>query len=132
MKLTKKTIQALRILDVEYGRELSAGQFASLMWPNSPAWRKVSNTGNGATSGKGMWLSAGSYLAKLKKRGLVVSTIHGSTQVWRISSEGRKALTVPFVDLTKGEVGRIDLLVDGKSISDKVKSVKIEGKESMN
>tara|TARA_R110000772_G_C13310332_1_gene440582 strand:- start:13509 stop:13814 length:306 start_codon:yes stop_codon:yes gene_type:complete len=90
--ITDKTAKALEILDVEYGRDLSAGQFAMQMWPDSDGWKRVKNTGNGATSGKGMWLSGGSYLAKLRKRDLVWNDIKGGTSVWKISSNGRIAL----------------------------------------
>ena len=92
MGLTEKTTKALQILDVEYGDELTAGQFAKEMWPDSKAWRNVKNQGHGATSGKGMWLSAGSYLAKLRKRKLVSCVLDTSQLKFRISHEGKKAL----------------------------------------
>lgn len=92
MELTDKTIKALQILTVDYGSELTAGQFAQQMWPDSKAWRNVKNTGNGACSGKGMWLSAGSYLAKLSKRKLVDINIDEYQNKFKISHEGKKAL----------------------------------------
>ena len=98
MKITKTTLKALQILDVEHGEGITAKQFAEKMWPDSPHWTHVKNTGHGATSGKGMWLTAGSYLAKLKSRNLVVidsdfwdSPVSATT--WRISHEGRKIMT---------------------------------------
>lgn len=47
------------------------GQFARLMWPNSPYWDKVYNVGHGATKGVGMWKAGGSLLGKLAQGGLI-------------------------------------------------------------
>lgn len=89
MKISDKTIQALKI--IRDSEEISASDFALKMWPNSPKWKKVYNTGDGATSGKGMWLAAGSYLSKLRKAGLLWSGF--SNIYWyRLSSDGRKVL----------------------------------------
>ena len=85
--LTEKTIAALQIL-AEHDQGLTAANFARLRWKDSIAWKRSYNTGNGATRGKGMWLSAGSYLAKLKKRGLV-SFDDGK---WSVSAVGKKLL----------------------------------------
>ena len=73
MSLTKAQEKALDILKdtSRFGKHFSASGFASLMWPDSTMHTKVSNTGNGATKGKGAWLCAGSYLNKLKKKGYV-------------------------------------------------------------
>lgn len=90
--MTEAQKRALTILYVPYGEELTPTQFARKMWPDSKGWNKVSNQGNGATSGKGMWLSAGSYLAKLSDKNLVVQRIIGNTRCWRISIEGKKLL----------------------------------------
>lgn len=63
------TIKALQILsDKPY---LTAKWFAQEMWPDSEKWKRSHNTGNGGCRGKGMWLAAGSFLAKLQKQGLV-------------------------------------------------------------
>ena len=90
--ITDKTIKALKIID-KYG-VIYPKQFAQLMWPDSPAWDKVYNTGiNGATSGKGMWLCAGSYLRKLKRRGLVEMGITDYCQAYYVlSKQGRGVL----------------------------------------
>ena len=57
------------------------GRFADLMWPNSPAHTRSYNCGPyGATRGSGLVLSAGSYLAKLARAGLIIKqtcTING-------------------------------------------------------
>lgn len=87
--MTKSTIKALRILDVEYGKELMAREFAEKMWPDSKGWRKVSKSG---VRGQGMWLTAGSYLAKLRSKNLVTVFIPDYTPLFRISHEGKKAL----------------------------------------
>ena len=90
--VTEKTYRALCILN-KYDRltAIAAREFAMKMWPNGK-WNRIYNTGNGATSGKGMWLSAGSYLAKLHNRGLVSRDVAGYTVVWCASSDGRKAI----------------------------------------
>lgn len=82
-KPSRQLIRALSIL-VHHG-DISARQFAERMWPDSPGWSRVINTGpNGATHGKGMWLAAGSYLAKLRDRGLVRAWIddYGHRHFW--------------------------------------------------
>lgn len=64
------TIKALRIIrdnEIETIRD-----FAHLMWPKSVCWSKVYNIGHGAVRGKGMWLAAGSFLAKLRDRDLII------------------------------------------------------------
>ena len=92
--ITAKTYKALQILRKrDYWSPMSASDFASKMWGDSKAWKRSYNTGNGACSGKGMWLSAGGYLAKLYDRDLVSQDILGVTRVWRISSDGRRAIT---------------------------------------
>lgn len=50
---------------------MSAHEFATQMWEDSDMHKRVKNTGNGACAGKGAWLCAGSYLAKLIKYGWV-------------------------------------------------------------
>jgi len=89
MKLTKITIKALNILNLEYGKAITANEFAKRMWPDSEGWKMVKNTGHGATRGKGMWLAGGSYLAKLRNRGFV--TIDEAV-LFRLSFEGIRAL----------------------------------------
>lgn len=93
MNLSEKARKALLILnDVE---SISANRFAEKMWPDSPCWLKVKNTGNGACSGKGMWLTAGSYLSKLKNMGMVYQSFTKSGQsIYRISPLGKQSLNV--------------------------------------
>jgi hypothetical protein len=86
MKLTVHQKRALEILLKH--RKISAARFGELMWPDSPAARRMYNTGNGATRGKGLWLAAGSYLAKLRMRGWVRRDDGG----YDISFEGMKEL----------------------------------------
>ena len=74
MKISLITIQALKIIDAYHGQSFSYHYFAEKMWPNSPAFRRSYHTGtNGVCLGKGMWLCAGSYIAKLENAGLVTS-----------------------------------------------------------
>lgn len=91
IKLTPITYKALSILkDTKMYDGMYAKTFALKMWPDSPKHNKLSNTGNGATSGKGMWLCAGSYLNRLKKKGIVSN--FPNINEWHITLEGRKAL----------------------------------------
>ncbi len=77
----KSTIRALKI--IQNNDVYRARRFAELMWPDSPCWAKVYNTGNGATRGKGMWLAGGSFLRKLQYSGLI--SIHYLKFGWEIS-----------------------------------------------
>lgn len=90
-KVTNKTIKALNIIKNfvdKYGRGITASEFAKEMWKNSKCWSRVYNQGHGATKGKGMWLSAGSYLAKLKYADFVYSDILGCTRIFYLTSLG--------------------------------------------
>lgn len=89
MKLSKKTIRALSIL-LNAG-EVTARQFAKMMWPASPGWKIVRQRGKRQTIGLGMWLAGGSYLNRLRYKGLVewsVNVVGG----YRISEKGKAAL----------------------------------------
>lgn len=69
-KVTPTTKRALFILSLTDG--CTPAEFARHMWPDSPAWNRVYHCGpNGATRGRGIVKSAGSYLAKLCQRGLI-------------------------------------------------------------
>lgn len=93
MKLSKKSIKALKILNkYSYPNGLTASDFAKEMWANSPAWKRSYNTGNGATRGKGMWLCAGSYLSKLRYKGLVYVDYDRGYSLYTLSSRGRELL----------------------------------------
>jgi len=90
MKISHKTIKALKI--VKEGGGITPKFFAMKMWPDSPAWKRVYNTGYGATSGKGLWLSAGSYLAKLRIAGLVEVSFDDYHFEYWLSKKGREVL----------------------------------------
>jgi len=64
-----RTIEALQILKDH--PEISATSFALFFWPDSNMHKKTSNQGHGACRGKAAWLAAGSFMGKLKKKGLV-------------------------------------------------------------
>ena len=50
---------------------MTASEFAREMWPESPAWNRFYKCGpSGATRGRGLVKSAGSFLGKLRKQGL--------------------------------------------------------------
>jgi hypothetical protein len=67
--LTDKQIQALEI--VKSCGPITPRSFSSLMWPDAEAHHRHYNVGNGATTGVGMWRSAGGYLAKLANMGYI-------------------------------------------------------------
>lgn len=70
MRITPLTRRALAII-AEHA-PIRPGSFGDLMWPESPARTRSYNCGpNGATRGLGLDLSAGSYLAKLRRAGLI-------------------------------------------------------------
>lgn len=92
-KISEKTIRALKIVRDHPG--ITARFFACKMWPDSEAWCHVINTGHGATSGKGMWLSAGCYLAKLRERKLVIRCFSGNKQaIFYLSGLGYDLLRI--------------------------------------
>lgn len=75
--ITAKTYKALKILEHTRNlRVMTAKDFALAFWGNDESKQylstAVSNSGNGACSGKKAWLCAGSYLSALYKRKLVV------------------------------------------------------------
>lgn len=70
-------------------------KFAKHMWPNSGGYTRYYNQGNGACSGKGMWLTAGSYVGKLKKKGLVrnyFDPLMPYNSGWALTSKGKEFL----------------------------------------
>lgn len=80
MTLSKKTVQALEILEAYPG--LQPREFAKLMWPESPGWKRPSKCGNnGMHRGGGMYRAAGGFLGKLCKRGLAY---------WKYIEAGRR------------------------------------------
>ena len=95
MKISKTTLKALKI--VRDNAPITCRRFAEIMWENSPAWHRHYNTGNGATIGKGMWLSAGSYLRKLERAKLIQRSwmdYHEYQIKYSITDEGIKSLGV--------------------------------------
>ena len=84
---TPNTIKALQILQSNPG--CCAKKFAELMWPDSDMHQKCNGQG---VRGSAAWLCAGSYLAKLAKRGLVSRRGHPTR--YYITFEGRKLLPV--------------------------------------
>ena len=50
---------------------ITAGEFAELMWPDSPGWnRQVKSGTRSVAAGRGMCKAGGSYLGRLARRGL--------------------------------------------------------------
>lgn len=93
MKLTGSQHKALTVLkDTGIFNTVSAKEFAEKMWGDTDTrmFKKVSNTGNGACSGKAAWLCAGSYLAKLIKKGWVDHKFDPNG--YFITQEGKKLI----------------------------------------
>lgn len=93
-KMTEARRKALAILD-NHG-PVTAGQFARMMWPDSPGWSRPIGCGpKGSHKGRGMYLSAGCYLNKLKNDGLadfVIRSLFHVQYTWVITSQGRRLL----------------------------------------
>ncbi len=88
-----RLIQALRILkETNIDKPMSSAQFGLLFWPDHIMHLQVTNTGNGACSGKKGWLCAGSYLAKLRKKGLTNNWTYTANGRYYITSKGKEKL----------------------------------------
>lgn len=69
-QISKIALKALVFIN-EGNSRFSFRRFAEHLWPDSLMHRRSYNTGHGACRGKGAWLAAGSYVARLEKMGLV-------------------------------------------------------------
>lgn len=87
------TLKALQILKDAGSDGLMPGEFARLMWPDTPNWGKVYNVGHGATYGAGMWKAAGGFLGRLQHRGLALWARPAGVGIYTISPEGRDVLS---------------------------------------
>lgn len=64
-----RTLDALII--IRDNPKIDPRTFAGKFWPDALMHERRSRGGHGAQKGKGAWLAAGSFVAKLEKRGLV-------------------------------------------------------------
>lgn len=87
-EMTEKQAKALNIIKDNPG--IRAREFSEKMWPDGPH-RRSKNGGNGSQVGKGMWLCAGSYFAKLRKDGLITS-VFGNVREQKITGKGIELL----------------------------------------
>ncbi len=91
IKLTDFQIKALNYLSTV--ETTSPRVFAENMWPESNMHSRSSNQGHGACRGKAAWLSGGSYLSKLQKKGWVRWALEfGKNTLYAITQEGRRVL----------------------------------------
>ena len=91
VKLTPAQRRALEI--VRDNPDIRPRIFANLMWPDSEGHRHHTKCGpRGSTRGGGMRLSAGGYLGKLSRAGLLVYTGHKYGSAYVISRAGEEAL----------------------------------------
>ena len=92
----QKTLQALRI--IRDNEPLRPTRFAELMWPDSRYWRVHYKCGpKGSTTGRGLVMSAGSYLGKMQRLGLTIRSSRKRpwgdwTYEWFITEKGRDLL----------------------------------------
>jgi hypothetical protein len=105
MKATIKALKIIKILTNDLNpKGIAPKKLAQNLWPNSPSWTRSYNVGrNGATSGRGIILSAGSFLHKLCRKDLIYGTTEtyldfkgnlracGMT-TWRLTSYGKNIL----------------------------------------
>lgn len=80
---TTKALRLIRDNDIRRPR-----RFAELMWPDSPAWKRIHKVGRGSTFGAAMPQAGGAFLGRLRKAGLILP--------WRdpfaLSNEGHERL----------------------------------------
>ncbi len=92
-KPTKKTLVALRIIQARGAEGIIPSEFAQELWPDSPYWKVVYKAGpNGSVSGRGVVMSGGSYLAKLRRMRLVTWHGKGNRYVNILTPEGQALL----------------------------------------
>lgn len=70
--------------------DISARGFALAMWPDNYMHERHITGGTGIQRGKGAWLSAGSYLAKMAKRGWVGRAGRSTADGYVLTQEGRE------------------------------------------
>ena len=91
--LTDPQRKALTIVRDNPG--ITAGFFATLMWPDSGGWEKRSKAGNyGTRSGAGMPRAGGSYLAVLRSKGWLErkTSWSGRQFEYRLTATGERLL----------------------------------------
>lgn len=85
---TARALQLIRDHKID-----SPSQFALLMWPDNPNWKKSGRAGpNGSAKGIGMRLAGGAYLGKLNRRGLIKHSI-SLRLPYRLTDEGKSLLS---------------------------------------
>lgn len=93
-RLTDPQYKALTVLS-DRKDPVRARAFAEFMWPDNTMHTKTSNQGRGACHGKAAWLSGGSYLGKLKKKGWVREEFDYFLKEftgYKLTEEGRRIL----------------------------------------
>lgn len=99
--LTKFQVKALTIIRDNEG--IRARSLSEKLWPDSPAHKRSYKGGaNSSCTGKGAWLSAGSYVGRLMKKGwvrihLIYTHRYGRwghyNDGYEITAEGKRVLT---------------------------------------
>lgn len=91
INLTDTQYKALKAIEKHPG--IRAAGIAKVLWPDSSMHTKVSSQGNGACRGKVAWLAGGSYVGKLKAKGLVRRyPVYPSNAYVRIEDLGRVSM----------------------------------------
>ena len=92
MKKESRTYEALKLLS-EHPNGIAVRLFGLRFWPDNVMHSKVFNTGRGgACKGKAGWLCAGSFLSKLKRKGLVDVLFNEHLILYKLSNRGRTIL----------------------------------------
>lgn len=65
-----RTIEALRL--IEKAKPKSFRQFGELFWPNNLMHTRITRCGYGVRQGAGSFLCAGSFLGRLRRKGLII------------------------------------------------------------
>lgn len=105
--MTDFELKALMTIQAHPG--ITASRFAELLWPESYMHKKSSNQGNGACTGKAAWLTAGSYIGKLRKKYLVeyAQDQWGFFRGYRLSTKGKELLAKHLAERTKNNAESI-------------------------
>lgn len=105
--MTPFQLQAMTIINEHPG--ITASRFAELLWPESYMHKKSSSQGNGACTGKAAWLTAGSYIGKLRKKYLVeyAKDNWGFFRGYQLSTKGKELLAKHLAERTKNNAKSI-------------------------
>lgn len=93
-EISEKVFQALTILRKAGNAGLMPKEFAAEMWPESDGWTRQAKCGQkGSHRGGGMYMAAGGFLGRLRKRGLVEAVWkRNRPRTYSLTAKGYRAL----------------------------------------